>query len=199
MLNKMGNIYYYIGQISRWLGYSVLSSWKIPECNINLVEICFSLLEQDSILPIIVQVGAFDGVSNDYLTDILTKKNYQAAYLVEPQPRAVGKLYEKYSNQNNIYIIEAAISHVDETIMMYFSDSFDQKASLNIDHFSKFGLPKRSIHSFLVEGMTVKTFCSKYHLNRIDLLQIDTEGLDLLVLKMFLAVVNLPLTTGIVF
>ncbi|MEA5583326.1 FkbM family methyltransferase [Nodularia harveyana UHCC-0300] len=186
----MQKLNYYIGQLFSWLGYSIIPSWKTPECNLNLLELSFALLESKNILPLIVQIGSFDGLANDHLSNIIAKKNYEAAYLVEPQPKAVYKLQQQYDNKRNVHIIEAAICNTDGYTTMYSCGELDQKASINISHFSRFGLNKSDLTKFMVEGVTAQTFCLKYNINRIDILQIDTEGLDLDILKMFLNIIH---------
>jgi len=54
----------------------MVPSWKVPQSTLNLIGVAASLLEQQSRLPVVVQVGAFDGQANDPLGNWLKRGDF---------------------------------------------------------------------------------------------------------------------------
>jgi FkbM family methyltransferase len=58
-------------------------------------------------------------------------------------------------------------------------------ASVNPDHHKISGIDESYMKSETVDGVTFDTLFSKYNVTNVDLLQVDTEGYDKEILKMF--------------
>lgn len=178
------SIRYWIGGLLRNAGWTAKPTWKEPQCTLNLVEVAVSALSRQGEFPIVVQVGAYDGQANDPLGDWLKTGRFQAAYLIEPQPAPAAILRSKYAGDSRVHVVEAAITDRDGPVPMYSPSASDQRASLSPEHGQRFAV--KHLHAITVEGLTPATFLQRYKIESIDLLQIDCEGYDLRVLKLFL-------------
>jgi len=159
-----------------------------------------SLLQSDPESEV-VQIGAFDGKSNDFLFEAIRQFPVKTV-LVEPQPEAFRLLCQNYEDQKNVIPVNAAMSWKDETLSLFrikteFHSafrlapqlaSFDRQHLLNalfVPHLK--GLPddrEMCVEAIDVEGISFATLLTRYGLSRVDILQIDTEGFDFEVLKM---------------
>ena len=164
------------------------------QLNFNLeYVIAHFLLSHDSIT--LVQVGANDGQTHDPLNSLLSLKRFRGIML-EPQPEVFRRLQETYKNHPQLTLVNAAISEKDETRILYCVSanapgpvwtrglaSFDRNHLLKHDGF----VPdiQRYIEEVSVECITFETLFRRVPIGQIDLLQIDTEGYDAEVLKLF--------------
>ena len=138
-----------------------------------------------------LQVGAFDGVECDPLYKYLQKYKWKGVML-EPQPLPFAKLKNLYNCVDGITVINAAISKTNTKAILY---------TLQGDYWSK-GMAtfdKASIlkHDYLIPGIEnfikpIEITCLPFEevinsstLKHLDLLQIDTEGFDAEIIKMF--------------
>ncbi|MCG8527315.1 MAG: FkbM family methyltransferase [Opitutales bacterium] len=155
-------------------------------------------LETDSV---IVQIGAFDGISNDFLWEFL-KDNPVKAILVEPQPEYFEKLKENYKNAQGIIFENAAIAAQTGTVDFYrIKEEYHkslrlapQHASLHRQHLLNAlsikhlrDLPENreeAIERIQVPSLTFEDLLQKHDCDKIDILQIDTEGFDYNIIKM---------------
>jgi FkbM family methyltransferase len=157
-----------------------------------------------------IQIGAHNGVSNDYLHDFIVDFGLQGI-LVEPQPHVFEELSRNYSNCQTIALENVAIADEDGEKTFYtikpelsFLQYANQIASLNRDHirgmiehhianeadqvvvkeFKARGLtPDDCITGQTVQSCTFSSLLEWRGISRYDLLQIDAEGYDYEVLK----------------
>lgn len=128
-----------------------------------------------------IQVGANNGKSTDPIHDLIKENNWTGV-LVEPGFEAFEELVQNYKGYDGLSFEMSAISDVDGEVTLYcgtttphFTMDFEKaKWMFCIDPIAR-----------KVNGLTMSSLIEKYQLNKIDLLQIDTEGYDYIILKTF--------------
>lgn len=141
-----------------------------------------------------IQVGAFDGISHDFLYDFVAKKN-AAGIVIEPVTEYFIKLSENYSYNKNIIPLNFAIHDHLNTLTLYcvnpaFLDQLPEWAagitSANPQHHLKTNIPSEAILPRQVKAFRLMDVIARYYQPKtINLLQIDTEGCDYEILKSF--------------
>lgn len=140
-----------------------------------------------------VQIGAFDGRSGDPLHEWIVRYDWRGI-LVEPQPRAFAALQRTYADRpelslRNVAVAEQAGTRTLYTVREDVADatwSTHQVASFDRDHVAARG-PAAADES-LIEPVSVECVTFEQLLGgveRVDLLQIDTEGYDATLLGLF--------------
>jgi FkbM family methyltransferase len=132
---------------------------------------------------VVVDVGANSGTFFDLLFEGL---DIERAVLFEPHPKLYGYLTKKYENNKNIVVENIALS---DSIRPYNLNvgafEYNIENNLNNDSYN-LGL---SYVDFDNHSDTKTNYFDnlkdRYHLDRVDLLKIDTETEDLFVLKGF--------------
>ncbi len=165
----------------------------------KLLEVSLHLALKDLYLRIpemsVVQIGAYDGKSEDPLFAFLTQYNVRAI-LVEPQPRVFEMLKENYKNCANVDLVRAAVATKDGEMPFYVVRegspgpewmfklaSFDREVMLKY----KEEVPglAASIVKIVVECVSPLTLLKSHNLNSINALVVDTEGYDAQLLRAF--------------
>lgn len=141
-----------------------------------------------------IQIGAFDGVECDPLYKYLQKYNWKGIML-EPQPIPFGKLKKQYENRVNLSILNAALSDRRGKTILYVLEGNDiPEWSKSMASFSKQNILKHEylipdlekyIKEIEIDTITFDTLFADNSIDKLDLLQIDTEGFDAEILKMF--------------
>lgn len=156
----------------------------------------------------VIQVGANDGINNDPIHKFIKRDNW-SGILIEPQ-KAIFEKYLKnlYSKHSNIITLCKAIGSSDATSTLYKIGWCDMRWASGLSSFKKeniqnaydngfvkkvsekynLSIPEdRSTHivSEQVDKLHPSTLISKYNVKNIDLLQIDVEGFDYEVIKLF--------------
>lgn len=156
----------------------------------------------------VIQVGANDGITHDPIHKYIKRDKWQGVTL-EPQPDVYNQYLKKiYHNNEGLETLCAAIGEKDGYQKLYkvaFSKmrwatglaSFErqnlQKAfengyvKLNCD---KYGVEypsstEKHITEVSIKVISPATLLNQYNIENIDLLQIDTEGYDFEVIKLF--------------
>lgn len=156
----------------------------------------------------VIQVGANDGFNADPIHKYIKRDNWKGI-VIEPLPDVYReKLEPLYRRHEGITTVNAAISDEDGTRKIYriaFSDSrwatgltsFNRKsleAAIESGYIArnarKDGItlprsPEEMIREEDVDCISVPTLLKKYGIGAIDWLQIDTEGFDFEVIKLF--------------
>lgn len=175
-------------------GYEIQKRPKVlldnPELNFRIsLDLCSKILLSQESQIFLIQVGAYDGVSNDPVRSLIEKYPVHAI-LVEPQQKAFEKLIDNYSTSNtNVHLENVAVSEQDGLRDFYFlkgdnlPDWYSQLASFskeNILAHNKF--VAEELEDFLfsekVKCKTISTLLDEYSFPRLDILQIDAEGYD---------------------
>jgi FkbM family methyltransferase len=141
-----------------------------------------------------IQIGAFDGVVQDPIRKYITKCNWRGI-LVEPQPRAAGRLRELYRGNDRIVVLQAALDAGARKRTLFTVDS--EAAPAWAGALASFHRPTVLKHSdqipkleLMIKEETVDCVTFEYVFERLparnlDLLQIDTEGADADILSLF--------------
>lgn len=156
----------------------------------------------------VIQIGANDGITNDPIHKFI-KRDHWKGVLLEPQPNVfTNELSKIYQHDKGIHPNCAAIGSEDGSQKLYkiaFSESrwATGLASFSLDKIElafkngvveknciKEGIkipenPKDRISYTEVSVISPDTLIQKYQISKIDLLQIDAEGYDLEVIKIF--------------
>jgi FkbM family methyltransferase len=144
--------------------------------------------------PVVLVVGAFDGVTNDPTGDFI-RANDTRAVLVEPQPGPFARLRENYECTPGVSLVNAAVDGSSGERDMFtvamdgtgVPDWMEQTASFDRAHVEKH-LPSEhhdKILTIVVPVMSFADLIGQYGLEKIDILQIDAEGLDVQMLEWF--------------
>jgi len=175
-----------VGNFLAQKGYFIDRLYRKPESTLSTLSLGASILDKSGRGLNILQIGAFDGKFDDPLQWIIRKGRHSVLF-VEPQVEPMKKLKEVYSEQDGFLFEQSAIFDYDGQAELYFHgrDMFAPTASLLKKHVSNFGIDVSKAKSQIVNCLTVESLLKKHDFFKIDLLQIDAEGLDLLILKQF--------------
>jgi FkbM family methyltransferase len=161
--------------------------------------------------PVVVQVGANDGMTNDPIYKHLNNNENVKAVFVEPQPDAFQKLisnYKKFYDRNGHHFVNMALSDGGSSLMMYriklsmrdaFKSTYKENSnpsgitSTNRAHIENF-LEKINaensngwsnwIEEFSVPSVSFAELIKRLSVDKINLLQVDVEGGDYMIVKM---------------
>ena len=172
---------------------------RLPVATLDNVKMALSLIRRTNPRPVFVQVGAYDGQTDDP-TAALLEADKMTCVLVEPIERSFNQLKKVHGDKPNIHLIQAAVSHQDGEMTMYkvragtesdtiFSGGY---ASFDRAHLLKHKVKEADIETVTVPSLSLKSLLARYQLGKIDLLQIDTEGFDAEVVKMALNLEAIP-------
>lgn len=180
------NLRYQLGRLFRTCGYKLARDYRWPEVHGNLLTLGFALLRARRNGTIrVLQIGAFDGHACDPLLEILQDENV-SAILVEPQEIAYERLVTRYASNPRVSLINAAVAEHNGVVKLYVPGSADSpKASLLAQHHRRFASNAKNVRELEVRSVSVGSLLEMFHGDRLDLLQVDTEGMDYQILKWF--------------
>lgn len=163
----------------------------------------------------VIQIGANDGITNDPIHKFIKRDRWKGV-LLEPQKTVFEKYLKKiYLKNEGLHPICAAIGLEDGVQKLYKIGFCDMRWATGLASFSKekveelfengvvekncrkFGIPipsepEKRIGYEEVLVISPKTLMGKYQIQTIDLLQIDAEGFDLEVIRIFDVSTTLP-------
>jgi FkbM family methyltransferase len=143
-----------------------------------------------------IQVGAFDGMANDPLRETVMERGW-SGILVEPQREAFRQLEKNYGDQPGLVLRNVAVTDASGPRTLYKLRTGDaalppwalQLASFRREVILKHGdvIPDIAgrIETETVECLTFEDLLAPVRPGRIDLLQVDAEGYDFEILKLF--------------
>jgi FkbM family methyltransferase len=144
----------------------------------------------------VVQVGAHDGSIVDPLRAELVRRPWRGI-LVEPVPYVFARLSANYGRNPRLVLENAAIADHDGTVDIHHLPEttdgsvwggYDALGSLREDVVLKHANLVPDIGARLVTttvpSLTFESLCKKHGVERIDIVQTDTEGYDYEVLKL---------------
>ena len=135
-----------------------------------------------------IQVGAHDGIMHDPLHHFLSQNEWNGV-LVEPQKELLKKFQDRYQHRDNLLFYPLA-AHPSKTTVELITitnpTNYSQTgwATVIKDSLNK-GENKNKFNIINVKAMHLMEILNQSGFRIIDLLQIDTEGFDYEVLKMF--------------
>ncbi len=147
-------------------------------------------------LPNILVVGAFDGLANDPLSRSLMEHPCRGIF-VEPQPAAFERLRANFAGHEGLQFVNAAMDQQSGSRDFYVVDAASaelpdwtqQLASFSRQHIEKHEAlaPGVSAHIRVMQVPTLSfdELLRRFGLDRIDVLQIDAEGMDAQLLRWF--------------
>lgn len=191
--------------IIRRTGYRISSTkYLLKQLNYpeNILELNFDHVMSDYLIHrkngddsfTFIQVGAFDGVECDPLIKYLNRYRWNGVML-EPQPGPYSKLKERYSDQSQISVRNSAVSFENGKKKLYTLEGGDLPewakgmASFNKNIILKHRYLFPAINDYIketdIDTVTFQKLLDEEAIITLDLLQIDTEGYDAEILKMF--------------
>jgi FkbM family methyltransferase len=192
------------------IGYKLIDKDYIKSLRITEKFLCppekfiKSLIKKKKIKKII-QVGANDGVRDDFLNKCLNKSI--SIIFVEPIPSAFERLKYNYRNYKKaIFLNKAADTKKTKkkifSINPKFSNHYENGykdgdkewlsvlASFEKKHLKNHGIKEKHIISKNISTLTFKEIIQKYNFFNLDLIVIDTEGFDAILVMNFLKTIN---------
>jgi|SaaInlStandDraft_5_1057022.scaffolds.fasta_scaffold28429_2 FkbM family methyltransferase len=137
-----------------------------------------------------IQIGANNGKRFDPIYNIVKTLKLKGLAL-EPIKEYYDELVENYKN-SNVMPVNKAIYKNNQKLSIYrvkANNSLPEWtkgiASVNPEHFKKSKLDNSQMCEEIVDAVTFNTLLTDYKVLDCDLLQIDTEGYDIEVIKMF--------------
>jgi FkbM family methyltransferase len=150
----------------------------------------------------VVQAGAFDGVSNDFVRPLLSGANFKLLCL-EPEPKNFAQLVGNYEGIVGVTCLPVALGNQDCTRELYVVRpgsgippwcaelaSFNKETILSHEQYVS-GL-REQIIPITVPVHTLDTIVKTNNFPRVDLLAIDCEGVDYEIVLTALKQKNLP-------
>jgi FkbM family methyltransferase len=137
-----------------------------------------------------LQIGAHDGISYDPIHDYV-KRFHWKGLLVEPQPAIFAKLRENYREETQLLFENSAVAQQDGAIELHCFENANAE-----DHASMLTSTRKhylamngdghrgALKTITVPALTLESLLSKHRVERVNLLQIDTEGFDFEIIKM---------------
>lgn len=144
----------------------------------------------------VMVVGAYDGVENDPVSNFVRAHDCAGIY-IEPQPGAFARLRQNFAPFQRLHLLNAAIDRTTGQRELFrippgipgLPQWTEQLASFKREHLENHEdrAPGLSSH---IEASTVATISfgdlmDKFQVRRIDVLQIDAEGMDAQLLSWF--------------
>lgn len=155
--------------------------------------VCRRMFECGSELTFI-QVGAFDGITGDPLRKYIDKCGWRGI-LVEPQSRAADQLRELYSRNDRVVILQAAVDRQrgrrtlftvqSGTAPAWAGGMASFKREIIVKHSDLIPGLQGMIREETIDCITFDEVLERLPSKRVDLLQIDTEGVDAYILSLF--------------
>ena len=137
-----------------------------------------------------LQIGAHDGLSYDPLHDYVRQFHWKGL-LVEPQPAIFKRLTENYAGEKQLLFENSAIAQQDGMIDLHCfenasaEDHASMLTSTRKHYLSLNGDGHRgALKTITVPALTLESLLTKHQIERVNLLQIDTEGFDFEIIKM---------------
>lgn len=137
----------------------------------------------------VLQIGANDGEQADPVAYFIRKHGWRAV-LVEPVPSIFAQLRQNYAGCADINFVNAAISAQDEVRAFYYLDDPRDElpawarglGSFLRDEVVNHQVPGRNILDYLrqidVPCLALASLLAQHHVDRVDVLVIDTQGYD---------------------
>ncbi len=187
----------FIKGLAASLGYRITRLATTIEAQERIEEVfCCLIAREMSRSPdfTFLQVGGYDGRSGDPVYPLIRHYGWRGV-ICEPAPESYQLLERTYSGFPKIRLERVAVSRNEGTAPLYFvrrgarelPDWVYQHSSFNPEHVRGIqvnGQPVDDlVEKVLVPCSTVHALVAKHQFNGLDLLQIDTEGHDLEILR----------------
>ncbi len=149
-----------------------------------------SLLLAEQSQLFIVQIGAFDGQTGDQIHDYIKKYGWRGV-LVEPQPRYFERLVSTYAGVEGLHLHNVAVADKRESRTLYavredltgLPSWAPQTASFDRYQLEHHGFDDDVIEHYDVQCVPLCELLAD--INCVDILQVDVEGFDAEIIRMF--------------
>jgi FkbM family methyltransferase len=142
------------------------------------------LLSQNNPDFFVIQVGACDGVMDDPIHKWIDQYHWNGI-LIEPQDDEFQNLVRNYSNSKQLHLVNAAITAKDGSVTLYKVKN-DEKVKNSWQRGTASLIPQSELTtSVVVKSICFQTLFEKYGVSHVELLQIDVEGFDYEIIKLF--------------
>lgn len=141
-----------------------------------------------------VQIGANDGIHGDPIHELVLEHDL-AGILVEPLPDLFDRLQVHYAGRAKLRFENVAIGSEEGCLPLYrvrpdtpgAPPWWYEIASFDSRMLTKHDIPADVIETLAVRTTTFDALIAKHSLDRVDLLQVDTEGYDGVIVRAALA------------
>lgn len=192
----------FLRSVARWAGYSIQCVRNIPAqllnpCNLRSFQFedaVYRHMHLSGTQLTFLQIGVYDGVTHDPLRRHIIAHNW-SGLMVEPQRGSVEGLRELYRDHPGIQIVNAAVDITAGERILYTVAgpdapdwagglaSFDRDTVVKHEHLCP-GLSSM-IQEETVRCLPFDILLAELPSDRLDILQIDTEGADGYILSLF--------------
>jgi FkbM family methyltransferase len=137
-----------------------------------------------------LQIGAHDGLTFDPVHEYVRQHHWRGL-LVEPQPAIFAQLQKNYAGESQLLFENSAVAPQDGTLDLHVFESADAN-----DHASMLASTRKhylqlngdsargTLKTLTVPALSLASLLAKHKIDRVNLLQIDTEGFDYEILQM---------------
>ncbi len=157
---------------------------------------------------VLLQIGANDGITHDPVHKFIKRDPWRAV-LLEPQKSVFDKHLSKiYARDTQVSVVNAALGKEDGSMVLYKVAFSESRWATGLASFQKEVVKKAfasghvarqaakegvempdidddKISEEVIKVISLKSLRDQYDLDNIDLLQIDTEGYDFEIIKLF--------------
>lgn len=160
--------------------------------SLDVLALCAADVQRRVPRPFFVQIGAHDGASLDPIRPFVDAYAWDGL-LVEPQPQIFERLTRNYHGRRGLIFENVAISDTEGSATLFGlapSPDLPDHASM-LASFDRSSVEQNGhgyvgeIVELAVQATTINALLSKHGIERVDILQIDTEGYDFRILEMF--------------
>lgn len=134
--------------------------------------------------PLLLQIGANDGVSGDPIASVLPHRDWYAV-LVEPLPAPFAALEERYRGDSNIKLINAALADDNGVLELHMIEGGKTTLASALPDRNALRHFDGELARIEVPAVTFESLFASESIERVDVLQIDTEGMDAIILRQF--------------
>lgn len=173
-----------LAKAGRLLGYDLRPVVRHAPRSIDVFDLVVRDLMARQPEIFFLQIGAHNGLDNDPIAP-LVRQHHWRGLLVEPQPHVFAQLLANYAGEKQLLFENAAIAEHEGTFTLYAFEgaSADDPASMAASsrrHYLTLNSEGRrgTIKPMEVPALTLDSLLAKHAVERVDILQIDTEGYD---------------------
>ena len=179
-----------LSRASNLFGYDLKPHLSHKAPSIDILDLAIRDLMSREPDIFFLQIGAHDGVSYDPIHNYVRRFHWRGL-LVEPQPAVFQKLKENYADEKQLLFENSAIARQDGTLDLYCFENANAE-----DHASMLTSTRKhyltlngdnhrgALKTITVSALTLESLLAKHRVERVNLLQIDTEGFDFEIIKM---------------
>jgi len=179
-----------LARASNLFGYELKPHLSHKAPSIDILDLAIRDLMSRVADIFVLEIGAHDGVSYDPIHSYVTRFHWRGL-LVEPQPAIFQKLKENYRDEKQLLFENSAIARTDGSIELHCFENANAE-----DHASMLTSSRKhylvlngdshrgALKTLTVPALTLASLLAKHHVERVNILQIDTEGFDFEIIKM---------------